>query len=225
MSNFDESKHPRDGDGKFTNKNGGESSGGIKEQIEWARKSGKELPLNNDGSLDEVALNKMYSEREKNDSNLTSEKFEAEHMQREPGYPHDAPAQKKRNKSYEEFFGEEFKGFKGAAAIDKLLQEKRGHIKNAFERAEIGGIDLVWGDNRGGLSHAIEKRDKLFAQGTGNISGLDMAKKIPEIIENGKFYVDNKGRINIEYNGYRVGILPSYYEKKLNWIVTAMEIW
>lgn len=69
MSDFDESKHPRDGEGKFTNKNGGESSNGIKEQIEWARKSGKELPLNNDGSLNDVALNKMYSEREKNDNN------------------------------------------------------------------------------------------------------------------------------------------------------------
>lgn len=69
MSNFDESEHPRDSDGKFTNKNGGESSNGIKEQIEWARKSGKELPLNNDGSLNDVALNKMYSERKKNDNN------------------------------------------------------------------------------------------------------------------------------------------------------------
>ena len=69
MSDFDESKHPRDGSGKFTNKNGGESSNGIKEQIEWARKSGKELPLNNDGSLDEVALRKMYDERERNGNN------------------------------------------------------------------------------------------------------------------------------------------------------------
>lgn len=69
MSDFDESKHPRDGSGKFTNKNGEQNSNGIKEQIEWARKSGKELPLNNDGSLNDVALNKMYSEREKKDNN------------------------------------------------------------------------------------------------------------------------------------------------------------
>lgn len=69
MSDFDESKHPRDGSGKFTNKNGEQNSNGINEQIEWASKNGKELPLNNDGSLNDVALNKMYSEREKKDNN------------------------------------------------------------------------------------------------------------------------------------------------------------
>lgn len=48
---------------------GSESSNDIKEQIEWASKNGKELPLNKDGSLNDVALNKMYSEREKKDNN------------------------------------------------------------------------------------------------------------------------------------------------------------
>lgn len=65
MSNFNENKHPRNDDGEFVDKDGEQNSNGIKEQIEWARKSGKELPLNNDGSLDEVALRKMYDERDK----------------------------------------------------------------------------------------------------------------------------------------------------------------
>ncbi|AWW06118.1 MAG: crystallin beta/gamma motif-containing protein [Caudoviricetes sp.] len=132
--------------------------------------------------------------------------------------------QTNKGKNKDEFFGEEFEGYKGSQAIEKLLKEKRGHIKNAFERPEIGGIDLVWGDDNGGLLHTIQKRDRLLAEGKGNISGLDMVKKIPEIIENGKVDDDKKGRINIDYDGYRVGIMPTFFKEKLNWIVTAMEL-
>ncbi len=82
-----------------------------------------------------------------------------------------------KHKTREEFFGEEFAGVKGSDAIEKLLKEKRGHVKNAFTRPEIGGIDLVWGDENGGLLHTIMRRDKMLRNGTGNISGLDMAKK------------------------------------------------
>ena len=52
-----------------------------------------------------------------------------------------------------------------------------------------------------------------------------MVKKIPEIIEKGKFEQDGDGRFNIDYDGYRVGIMPTYFDKKIKWIVTAMEIW
>lgn len=132
---------------------------------------------------------------------------------------------KKKYKSQDEFFGEEFKGVKGQAALELLLKEKRGHVKGAFKRKEIGSIDLVWGDENGGLLHTIQKRDKLFSKGIGSISGEDMVKKIPEIIENGEFGQDSAGRINIDYGGYRVGIMPKFYDKKINWIVTAMERW
>ena len=133
-------------------------------------------------------------------------------------------AQKSEGKGKDKFFGEEFTGFKGKDAIEKLLKEKRGHIKNAFERPEIGGIDLVWGDERGGLLHTINQRDKKLAEGKGTISGINMVMKIPEIIDKGVVDSDNKGRINIDYDGYRVGILPTIYEDKVNWIVTAMEL-
>lgn len=135
------------------------------------------------------------------------------------------PPTKGKSITQEEFFGEEFKGVKSAAAIDKLLQEKRGHVKNAFERPEIGGIDLVWGDENGGLLHTIQKRDKLYASGKGTITGLQMAKKIPVIIEKGEFGQDEKGRLNIDYENYRVGLTAAFYNNKVNWIVTAMEKW
>lgn len=132
--------------------------------------------------------------------------------------------QKEKGKPQDEFFGEEFTGVKGADAIEKLLKEKRGHVKNAFERPEIGGIDLVWGNENGGLLHTIMKRDKLLANGIGSVSGIDMVKKVPDIIEKGSINQDSKGRINIDYDGFRVGIMPAYFDNKVNWIVTAMEI-
>lgn len=131
----------------------------------------------------------------------------------------------KKSISKEEFFGEEFTGVDGKEAIEKLLKEKRGHVKNAFERQEIGGIDLVWGDKNGGLLHTILKRDKLFEKGKGSITGIDMVRKIPEIIQRGEFNQDDDGRLNIDYDGYRVGLTPKYFEQKVNWIVTAMERW
>ncbi len=51
---FDESKHPRDGDGKFS------ETGNEQKYIEWAKDNGVDLPLNNDGSLDTIRLQKMY---------------------------------------------------------------------------------------------------------------------------------------------------------------------
>lgn len=177
---FDEDKHPRAEDGKFTDGNG------------------KTYRQNTDYS------SIMADDKKENGIQET-----------------DKP---KKGKSKAEFFGEEFKDFKGGEAIEKLLKEKRGHIKNAFERPEIGGIDLVWGDEKGGLLHTIQKRDKLWAKGKGHIAGLDMARKIPEIIEKGKFDIDEQDRIGFIYDNCRVAIRPQYYNDKLNWVVTALEI-
>lgn len=130
---------------------------------------------------------------------------------------------KSKGKNKAEFFGEEFKGYKGAAAIDKLLKEKRGHIKNAFERPEIGGIDLVWGDESGGLCHTVMRRDEQLKDGTGRTSGIDMARKIPEIIEKGDFTLGAGDRPNITYNDYLVIVKPTFDGEKIKWIVSAME--
>lgn len=131
---------------------------------------------------------------------------------------------KSKNKSKAEFFGKEYTGVKGSAAVDKLLQEKQGYVKNAFSRKEIGGIDLVWGDDSGGLAHVIKRRDKFKSEQMGNISGVDMVKKIPEIIDKGEFSVDSDDRPRFEYAGFRVAVRPTYDGEKLNWIVSAMEI-
>ena len=63
MSNFDENKHPRASDGKFTDGNGGYSAG-VNKRIKWANENGKEVPLNADGSLDDLKLQRVQLRRQ-----------------------------------------------------------------------------------------------------------------------------------------------------------------
>jgi len=60
---FDESKHPRDNDGKFTDGSGGTKGGnysdGVNERIRWAKENGIDLPLNLDGSVDDLKLQEL----------------------------------------------------------------------------------------------------------------------------------------------------------------------
>ena len=53
--------------------------------------------------------------------------------------------ERKRKSELTTLLGEEFKGYKGQEAVNKLLQEKRGHVKGAFHREDMGDIDLLWG--------------------------------------------------------------------------------
>ncbi len=90
----------------------------------------------------------------------------------------------REEKELKSFLGEEFIGYKGRDAIDKLMSERRGHIKDAFFRKEIGDIALVWGDNRKGLQHIIKRRKEL-KQPLGKLFDT-----LTEVIENGEIEID-----------------------------------
>lgn len=66
----------------------------------------------------------------------------------------------KKSVPVSELLGEEFVGYKGQDAINKLIQEKRGHIRGAFNRKELGDIDLLWGNEKQGLCHIINRRSE-----------------------------------------------------------------
>lgn len=57
---FEESKHPRGKDGRFSNKDKSDYSSEVNERIRWAKDNGIELPLNADGSLDDLRLQRLY---------------------------------------------------------------------------------------------------------------------------------------------------------------------
>ena len=76
-------------------------------------------------------------------------------------------------------YGINYIGYKGKEAIDKLLNEKQGHVKDAFHREDIGSIDLFWGDGTAGLSHIVNQRrkDKMNIQ--------QLLKELPSVIDRG----------------------------------------
>jgi len=199
MSNFDENKHPRNDDGEFVDKDGEQNSNGINEQIEWASKNGKELPLNNDGSLDTVTLQKMYDDRKPTDSDKK-----------------DSVPTFGSQEELDALLGEEFKGVKGQAAIDKLLKEKRGHVKGAFHRDDIGDIDLLWGNDYLGLKHIIQQREK---QG---ISVADFTHDLSDVIEKGQYHQKSeRGNFEFIHNGKMVVVAPEYHGNKITFVLTA----
>ncbi|EFO9300064.1 hypothetical protein HL742_001209, partial [Campylobacter upsaliensis] len=114
-------------------------------------------------------------------------------------------------------FGENFAGYKGKEAIEKLLEEKRGQVANAFYKEGLGEIDLVWGDKNYGLEHILNKHGGEFK---------NLAEQLDEIITKGEV-IKRKGRknaYNIEHNGFKVGINQGFNQKGENkWIVTAFD--
>lgn len=123
---------------------------------------------------------------------------------------------KEKIPSIDEILGEEFKGYKGKAAIDKLLQEKHGHVKGAFHRDDIGDIDLLWGNDFIGLRHIIKQRE---AQGI-NIS--DFMKDLSSVIEEGRFR-KKTGRGDFEFvkDGKLAVIAIEYHGNKMQYLLTA----
>ncbi|MDL0104305.1 PBECR2 nuclease fold domain-containing protein [Campylobacter felis] len=112
-----------------------------------------------------------------------------------------------------EDFGVNFVGFKGKEAVLKLLEEKRGQVKNAFYKEGLGDIDLVWGDENFGLKHILTKHGGEFE---------NLAKELSEAVENGKIVKDDKGRLRLEYENKIVGIKDNWKgEKTAHWVVTA----
>lgn len=65
MAEWKESEHPRDNAGRFTDKEGSSSSyrDEVNERIKWAKENNVELPLNDDGSLNDIRLQKLYNEK------------------------------------------------------------------------------------------------------------------------------------------------------------------
>ncbi len=46
------------------------------------------------------------------------------------------------------------------AAINKLLETKKGFVAGAFYKEGLGDIDLVWGNKDYGLEHILKRREK-----------------------------------------------------------------
>ncbi|OPG18213.1 hypothetical protein BFR58_05790 [Helicobacter pylori] len=134
---------------------------------------------------------------------------------------------KEFGKNYPEF------ALKPKEALEKLLQEKNGQVAGAAFRDDLGGIDFVWGkDGKDGygLAHILEKREKQYTRLGLNTEQIkertdELLKSIPEVIENGKLFKDDLGRVSVELNNIRVGLKNTWDSNNLNnhFVVTSYE--
>ncbi|MEE3744799.1 LPD23 domain-containing protein, partial [Campylobacter porcelli] len=131
--------------------------------------------------------------------------------------------------NYAEFYHD------GANAIRKLLVERQGQVAGAFERKELGDIDLVWGEAKAangdikgyGLSKIEAKHLNDFASFYGDTPQEKLINGLNEIIKNGKIINEN-GVDTIWYKKdndyYLIGLSKGFYNKgDNNWIITVYE--
>ena len=125
-------------------------------------------------------------------------------------------------------FGNIYDQFKGKVkeAFDFLTKHKSGDLLGVFHRDGFGDIDLVWGDNGGGLAHIIQRH--VEEQNDFN-SVEEVRDVIDDVIKNGKIVRENADKVNIDYNGYRVSVRKNVRDgqgnivENKNWVVTAFD--
>lgn len=115
---------------------------------------------------------------------------------------------------FKELIGPEFKGVRRQAAVQKLINERRGHVKGAFHRKDIGDIDLIWGNDVIGLCHILKRRE---VQG---ISPEDFAKDLTEVVQNGDL-CQSKGKCEIWYKKKMVVVSTMFHGKAATFIITS----
>lgn len=113
-------------------------------------------------------------------------------------------------------FGEIFRGYENnpEGAIEKLLEEKRGEVADAYIHPEIGAIAFVYGDEKMGLRHILEKR------------GRDFLRRIPELLRTGTVTPDEKGLprtyIVDSHDPAHVAVVRLEWDKQQKtWLMTA----
>ena len=126
------------------------------------------------------------------------------------------------------FFGKVYNQFKGKAkeAVNFLMRHKSGKLLGVFHRNDIGEISLVWGDEKGGLAHIISKH--IVEQN--DFNNIDeVINTMLQVINNGTITRENKDKVVIDYNDYRVAIRKQTRDnngnvvEQGNWIVTAFD--
>ncbi len=118
------------------------------------------------------------------------------------------------------------------AAINKLLETKKGFVAGAFHKESLGDIDLVWGNKDYGLEHILKRREKQAKNKGLNEQqakeyALNIVKSIPEAIEKGTKGTDSLGRVFVDYGNKRVGLNNEWKKEKLenHWVISSYELY
>ena len=115
-------------------------------------------------------------------------------------------------------FGNIYNWVKGQfqSAASFLNNLKSGYLRGVFYRDGIGNIDMVWGNEKAGLQHIINKH----IEEADDFNSVEEAMQvINETINNGT--ISQQGtNISLDYKGYRVSIAQS---NEGNWVLTAFD--
>ena len=164
-----------------------------------------------EGETPKEACERYYTERE-----AKADKLEALQRKFEGRTTEQAEPEGTTQSDVDRLYGEEFKGYKGQAAIEKLLKEQRGHVKGAFHRDDMGDIDLVWGTDTAGLQHIISRR---------LMQGVDVSaflQSLSEVIETGKVRrKTSRGDFEVMHEGNIAVLATSYHDSKIQFLLTA----
>lgn len=116
-------------------------------------------------------------------------------------------------------FGEIYDSFKGKAkdAVRWLFGKKSGEAKGVFHRDEVGDIGLIWGDDRGGLQHIIEKH---VIEHSDYNSVEELTSAIEDVVSNGDFIIQKGGNLRFEKGGHRVIVAKN---QEGDFVVTAYD--
>ena len=122
------------------------------------------------------------------------------------------------------FFGNVYNQFKGKVmqAVKFLTKHGSGDLLGVFHRNDVGDIDMVWGDEGGGLCHILNKHinDKDFP------TIKELVSRIEDIVNNGAVDFSNGDKIVLKKDGYVVTIRRNIRDKGIkiadkNWVLTA----
>ena len=127
-------------------------------------------------------------------------------------------------------FGPIYDQFRGnpEAAVAFLVSARAGDALGVFHREGIGDVDLVWGDRakNNGLDHII---DKHIEQQNDFQTVEEAVSVINDVIGNGYITRENKDKVSIEKDGYKVVIGKQVRNDKgevvtlKDWVITAFD--
>lgn len=176
-------------------------------------------------------LHEAYKRKKNGGKPTVFDAADTEVMRRKTGFG-DTKFSDGKNKSSEpkpighSTFGSVYNQFKGKVlqAVKFLVNHESGDLLGVFHRNDIGDIDMVWGDEGGGLCHILNKHinDKDFP------TVKDLVSRIEDIINKGE--VDerhsNADKLVLVKDGYLVTIRRNVREKGIkiadkNWVLTA----
>ena len=121
-----------------------------------------------------------------------------------------------------------FKQFKGkpVEAIKYLQKEKKGQCTEALYRADIGFVDIVWGENNTktnvgyGLKHIIEKHEHEIKE-----LGFDVANFIATVFAYGDLKKHREeDKIILDSNMFRLVVKTTWNGNKKAFVLTAFDL-